>query len=215
MSLIQQEQSLVKAADKASMSETTARRYRVLGKLPSQCAPEHSWRTREDSFDEDWPWIKGQLQVNAGLEAKTLFEALQRQFQGRYQDGQLRTLQRRIKCWRATEGPGKMAYDLLHQQHSAREADRQYLQILFMAARDSESRVDQAIGRLLDQGRPISLEAVQAVVYAAEGPTVTTDVEIDPVDPAVYDSLFETSLPVGQTEPAGVSDPADGQEVPA
>jgi len=45
-----------------------------------------------------------------GLEAKTLFEALQRQYPGRFADGQLRTLQRHIKRWRATEGPGREVF---------------------------------------------------------------------------------------------------------
>jgi len=68
---------------------------------------EHTWRTREDPFEEIWGWVKDQLEEFPGLEAKTLFEVLQREEPGRYSDGQLRTLQRRIKVWRATEGPGK------------------------------------------------------------------------------------------------------------
>ena len=44
---------------------------------------------------------------NAGLEAKTVFEFLQRQDPGRFQDGQVRTLQRRVKVWRATAGPAR------------------------------------------------------------------------------------------------------------
>jgi len=44
------------------------------------------------------------------LEAKTLFEALQRQHPGQFADGQLRTLQRHIRRWRATEGPGREVF---------------------------------------------------------------------------------------------------------
>jgi hypothetical protein len=36
-----------------------------------------------------------------------LFEDLQRRYPGRFADGQLRTLQRRIKAWRAVQGPAK------------------------------------------------------------------------------------------------------------
>lgn len=50
------------------------------------------------------------LRLNPGLEAKTLFTDLQRRFPGRYPDGQLRTLQRRLKDWRATEGPPKEVF---------------------------------------------------------------------------------------------------------
>ncbi len=55
MKLINQEQSLERAAAKAGMSEKTARRYRRLGQLPSQLKLPHRWRTRQDPFAEDWP----------------------------------------------------------------------------------------------------------------------------------------------------------------
>jgi hypothetical protein len=50
------------------------------------------------------------LTHNPGLEAKTLFQALQRDHPGRFPDGQLRTLQRRIKQWRAEHGPAKEVF---------------------------------------------------------------------------------------------------------
>lgn len=92
---------------KAGMDEKTARKYREIGKLPSELKQEHDWCTRKDPFDDAWDGIKGILSINPGLEAKTIFEDLQRKHPGRFADGQLRTLQRRIKHWRATEGPGK------------------------------------------------------------------------------------------------------------
>ena len=55
------------------------------------------WRTREDPFSTVWEQVRQQIEENPGLEAKTLFEWLQREYPGRYQDGQIRTLQRRIK----------------------------------------------------------------------------------------------------------------------
>ena len=110
MKLINREKTRQVAAAKAGMSEKTARKYKRLGKLPSQVQVWHSWRTRGDPFEEDWPWIAELLEYNAGLEAKTIFEALQRQRPGWYQDGQLRTLQRRIKHWRATEGLGREVF---------------------------------------------------------------------------------------------------------
>jgi hypothetical protein len=69
--------------------------------------PERRWRTRVDPFRKVWKQIRRQLQKNPSLEAKTLFKALQRQHPGRFPDGQLRTLQRRVSYWRATEGSGK------------------------------------------------------------------------------------------------------------
>ena len=101
---------LYRAADKAGMTERTAYKYIKANKLPSQLKCEHDWQTREDPFAEDWPVILGMLEVNPGLEGKTIFDHYKRTCPGRYQDGQLRTLQRRIRHWRATEGPGKEVY---------------------------------------------------------------------------------------------------------
>ena len=110
MSLIQKEQSLRVAADKAGMDRETARKYRAIGKLPSEVRPDHDWRTRADAFAEVWPWVTDQLSVNPGLEAKTLLEALRRAYPGRFADGQLRTLQRQVKRWRGLEGPPKEVF---------------------------------------------------------------------------------------------------------
>ncbi len=98
------------AAAKAGMDEKTARKYRRMGKVPSELRVEHTWRTREDPFAEVWEEVHWKLRVNSGLEAKTLFEDLQRRYPGRFADGQLRTLQRRIKAWRALEGPPKEVF---------------------------------------------------------------------------------------------------------
>lgn len=95
---------------KAGMDEKTARKYRRLGKLPSELKTQHTWRTRKDPFEDTWHEIKMMLEVNPGLEAKTIFEDLQRKNPGKFADGQLRTLQRRIKFWRATEGPQKEVF---------------------------------------------------------------------------------------------------------
>ena len=113
--LIQTEKTQAAAAAKAGMDEKTARKYLASGQLPSQSKKEHTWRTREDPFEEEWEEIRGKLALNPGLESKTLFESLQREKPGKFSDGQLRTLQRRIKIWRATEGPGKEIF--FPQQH--------------------------------------------------------------------------------------------------
>lgn len=70
----------------------------------------YSWTTRPDPFAEDWPGIRSMLEINPGLEAKTVFEKFQRDAPGKYKDGQLRTLQRRFSDWRATEGPAREVY---------------------------------------------------------------------------------------------------------
>ncbi len=98
------------AAAKAGMDPKTARKYIKMGKLPSQIKCTHDWRTRKDPFEKDWPAILEMLEINPGLEGKTIFEYLQNATPGRYQDNQLRTLQRKLKYWRATEGPAKEVY---------------------------------------------------------------------------------------------------------
>lgn len=95
------------AAAKAGMDEKTARKYIRSDKLPSEIKVEHTWRTRKDTFEEIWPEITKMLEINPGLEAKTIFKELQRKYPGKWADGKLRTLQRKIKRWRATCGPAK------------------------------------------------------------------------------------------------------------
>src|SRR5258706_15975280 len=93
------------AASKAGMDPTTARRYLGLERLPSELKKDRPWRTREDPFGEVWDAVQRQIQESPGLEAKTLFEWLQREYPGRFSDGQIRTLQRRIKLWRGAGRP--------------------------------------------------------------------------------------------------------------
>lgn len=111
MMLIKSERTKGIAAAKAGMDEKTERKYVESGKLPSEIKKPHDWRTRQDPFELIWEdQIKEMLQNNPGLEAKTIFEYLQHEYLGQYQDGQLRTLQRRLKYWRATEGPAKEVF---------------------------------------------------------------------------------------------------------
>ncbi len=98
------------AAAKAGMDVKTARKYLRARRLPSEMKADRHWRTRKDSFEDVWPEIQSQLSTNPGLEAQTVFIALQRKYPDRFADGQLRTLQRKVKHWRATEGPAQEVY---------------------------------------------------------------------------------------------------------
>jgi hypothetical protein len=112
MKYLQKKRALGVAAAKSGMDEKTARKYRDIGKLPSELQAKRirTWRTRENPFEEVWETVKSFLGNNSGLEAKTLFEHLQRQHPGRFSDGQIRTFQRRVKNWRATEGPAREVF---------------------------------------------------------------------------------------------------------
>jgi hypothetical protein len=93
-----QEQAAVKANIK---SRKTVARYERLGKLPSELKEPRQYRTRADPFAEDWEQVEQMLSEAPELEAKTLFAWLSEQSPGKYQEGQLRTLQRRVSDWRA------------------------------------------------------------------------------------------------------------------
>ncbi len=53
--------------------------------------------TRPDPFVDVWDAVQELFRANSGLEAKTVFEYLRWQYPRRFQDGQLRTLQRWVK----------------------------------------------------------------------------------------------------------------------
>jgi hypothetical protein len=97
-------------AAKAGMDAKTARKYLKTGRLPSQNKAPRDWRTREDPFADIWPEVEVLLKEAPGLQALTIFQDLQCRYPGRFQDGQLRTLQRRIRVWRGLYGPDQEVY---------------------------------------------------------------------------------------------------------
>lgn len=103
------------AAARAGMSPKTARKYIESGELPSADKKPRHWKTHSDYFDEVWPEIKSFLENAPGLQAKTLLDWLIQKDAIRFQQSHLRTLQRRLKHWRATEGPEKAV--IFSQEH--------------------------------------------------------------------------------------------------
>ena len=100
----------VAAAAKSGISERSARRIEGADALPSQ-RPERSWRTRDDPLAEVWDAeVVPLLKVDVQLNAVTLLEELQRRHPGQYDEGVLRTLQRRMRQWRATHGAEREIY---------------------------------------------------------------------------------------------------------
>ena len=102
--------TLAQSADKAGMDEKTGRKYRRLGRLPGEVAPQRTWRTRPAPFAEVWAEVFEQLQAAPGLEAKALLAWLQGTYPGRFDDSQLRSFQRGVRRWRATAGPAKEVF---------------------------------------------------------------------------------------------------------
>jgi hypothetical protein len=102
--------SQVAAAAKAGISERSARRIEEAQSLPSQ-RPQRSWRTREDPLSAVWDSeVIPLLQTDARLNAVTLLEELQRRYPGQWDTSVLRTLQRRMRLWRAKFGAEREVY---------------------------------------------------------------------------------------------------------
>lgn len=92
------------AAAKAGVSVASARRIESAALLPSQ-RPARSWRTRTDPLDEVWiVEVVPMLEAAPGLMAVTVLEELQRRYPQRFDGKILRTLQRRVRQWRAEHG---------------------------------------------------------------------------------------------------------------
>ena len=115
MKYLTEGKTLELASAKSDLNEKTARKYRDLEKLPSECKKERLWKTRKDPFDEVWDEIEFFLENNKKIESKTIFEFLQRKYIGKFQEGQIRTLQRKIKKWKIKKGPKKEVF--FNQEH--------------------------------------------------------------------------------------------------
>lgn len=100
------------SAAAAGMSVRSARQWEH-GSYPSQRRKPHTWRTRQDPFggvfdSEVAPLLTEDSQ--GILEATTLLAELNRRHPGQFSEAQLRTLQRRVRQWRALNGPDKEVF---------------------------------------------------------------------------------------------------------
>ena len=102
----QQGQSQETAAAKGGISERSGRRIEK-GERPS-IPKERHWRTREDPLDAIWESeLVPLLEKEPRLTGLTLWEYLEDEHAGQFPYQVLRTLQRRVKHWKATQGPDK------------------------------------------------------------------------------------------------------------
>ncbi len=115
---------LYQAADKTNMSEKTARKYLKANQLPSELKTPHTWKNRPDPFKDIWEHIRDLLNTNPGLEATTIMGYLICKDSEQYQESQLRTLQRRVRDWKATEGPEKeVMFEQVHYPGRLSQSD--------------------------------------------------------------------------------------------
>jgi hypothetical protein len=83
----------------------------------------------------------------------------------------------------------RMAYDLLRKR-DRRRAHKEYLQILNLAAKESESEVNAVLRRFIELEEPISAAAVKDRLGALTAPAPITAVSVAEVNPAMYDVLL-------------------------
>jgi hypothetical protein len=102
---------LSQAAQRADMCENTARKYVELNSLPSELISPREHRTHIDKFQDVWSEVVEFLEMNPKIEAKTIFDYLCREYpEKNFQEGQLRTFQRKVKFWKAQFGHSKETY---------------------------------------------------------------------------------------------------------
>lgn len=107
------------AAAAAGVSERSVRDWRD-GPLPSETKRDRWWRTRKDPFKDVWaqkilPMLE--LDEDAVLQAQTILDAVneERAEGEKFDRNKMRTLQRRIRDWRALHGPEKEVF--FEQEH--------------------------------------------------------------------------------------------------
>jgi hypothetical protein len=132
---------LTDSAMKADVDRHTARKYIEAGKCPAALQAPHTWRTRPDPLEQIWPAVAAMLQDAPELEAKTLFEHFLARPDNGLEEGHLRTFFRRVRHWRATQGPEQEVFFAQEQQPG------QLLQLDWTYARELKVSIQ---GELLD-----------------------------------------------------------------
>lgn len=98
------------SAMKADVERQTARKYIKAGKGPAELQAKHDWRTRPDPLAKVWDEAQRMLQGAPELESKTLFEHFLAKADSGLGPKHLRTFFRRVRHWRATQGPEREVF---------------------------------------------------------------------------------------------------------
>jgi transposase InsO family protein len=123
------------------MCRQTASKYSQTDLKPSESKKSHTWRTREDPFSEEWEKIEDLLKRSSHIQAKTIFEYLNEQSPNRFEPGQLRTLQRQVRRWRALNGSDQeqeIFFSQIHRPGEAAQADFTHTKELSLTLSGSE-----------------------------------------------------------------------------
>jgi len=87
----------------------------------------------------------------------------------------------------------RIAYDILRNQHGIKQANKQYLKILELAAKENEASVNEALRFLVNHADQIDFDAVEQIVESKQQPPSVTDVYINGIDLDSYDYLLESA----------------------
>jgi hypothetical protein len=83
----------------------------------------------------------------------------------------------------------RFAYDELKKRHTPSQAVKEYLKILRMAAKESETAVTTALSELCGR-QQITACAIEEILHAQQRPSPCDEVSIARVDLAAYDCLL-------------------------
>lgn len=102
--------NMSKSALQAGMDRKTARKYIESAEPPGPVPGRRRWRNRPDPLERVWARACQMLGEAPELEAKSLFEFLAQEPGSKLEARHLRTFQRRVRQWRATQGPEKEVF---------------------------------------------------------------------------------------------------------
>jgi hypothetical protein len=84
----------------------------------------------------------------------------------------------------------RIAYDMLCDAHSGKAAVRKYLEILQLAARESQDAVQDALRQQIQSGQAIDVELIRQMVSEAIEIKPVTDIEVEPPNLNDFDELL-------------------------
>ena len=80
---------------------------------------------------------------------------------------------------------------MLRSEYGPRGGNKQYLKILELAAKESQTAVNESLRFLIHHGNEVHFKIVEAMVKSHLQPPAITEVEVDQVDLRIYDQLLE------------------------
>jgi len=88
----------------------------------------------------------------------------------------------------------RVAYDSLKQRYTEKSAAKRYLNILNLAAKESEAAVDNALRIIIDENMDIDKEQVKIITQSEAADFAATDINIPDIDLTCYDRLLQGEM---------------------